>query len=114
MEMDEEQPLNPEEGAMMMDEAPAEDEGPTCNDKYEAAVGGHKFIHDFEKLAEDRKSIVYDADRETPYGIRSHPEMSVSMSLWSILVPWHVDWLPIVLFLGFTLYFWVQLVQILI
>lgn len=94
----------------MMDEAAAEDEGPTCTDKYEAALAGEKFVQDYDKHAEDRRSVVYDADRETPYGIRSHPEMSVGMSLASIFVPWHVDWLPILLYLGFTLYFWVQLV----
>jgi hypothetical protein len=99
---------------MMEDEAPAEDEEPTCTDKYEAAVGGQKFIRDLDQIAEDKQSIVYDADRETPYGIRSHPEMTVSMSFWSILVPWHVDWLPLILFLGFTFYYWVQLVMILV
>ena len=99
---------------MMMEEAPAEDQEPGCTDKYEAAVGGHKFIQDLDQIADDKKSIVYDADRETPFGIRSHPEMSVSMSLWSILVPWHVDWLPLILFLSFTFYYWVQLVMILV
>lgn len=84
---------------------------PSCADRYEATVGGI-FIYDNDKLAEDEKSLVYDRDRETPYGIRNHPEMSVAMSLWSILVPWHVDWLPIILYLAFTCYFWVQLVMV--
>lgn len=109
--MDEEQPLNPD--AMMdMMEAPEEDEGPSCADMYESALTGDVLVQDFEKLAEDRKSVVYDADRETPYGIRSHPEMSAGKCLWSIFVPWHVDWLPIILYLAFTFYFWVQLAMV--
>ena len=94
---------------MMMDEPEEADEGPSCTDKYEAAVGGVKFIKDADQIAGDKSGLVYDADSETPYGIRNHPDMNVGMCFWSILVPWHVDWIPIILFLGFTLYFWVQL-----
>lgn len=38
--------------------------------------------------------------------------MGVGMSIWSIFVPWHVDWLPILLYLGFMTYFWVELFRI--
>jgi hypothetical protein len=38
--------------------------------------------------------------------------MGFGTSLWSIFVPWHVDWIPILLFIAFSAYFWVQLVYV--
>ena len=41
-------------------------------------------------------------------GIRAHKEMTVGKAFRSMIVPWHVEWLSIWLYLGFAIYFWIQ------
>jgi len=50
-----------------------------------------------------------DSDRKVPFGIRAHPDMNGAMCMWSLLVPWHADWLVTWIYLVFAIYFWVEL-----
>lgn len=50
-----------------------------------------------------------DPDFNYTSGIRAHPFMDWKKCLWSLLVPWHNEFLSIYLYLGFAIYFWVQL-----
>lgn len=47
------------------------------------------------------------------YGIRAHEKMDWRKSLWSILVPWHNEWLAILIYLTFGLYFLIETFMIL-
>ena len=47
-------------------------------------------------------------DYDYRFGIRAHPNMNVAKSFWSILVPWHNEWLVILIYLVFALYFWIE------
>lgn len=47
-------------------------------------------------------------DYDYRFGIRAHPNMNVAKSCWSILVPWHNEWLVILVYLVFALYFWIE------
>jgi hypothetical protein len=40
--------------------------------------------------------------------VRAHPDMDYGKLFWSILVPWHNEWLAILLYLGFGLYFLIE------
>lgn len=42
------------------------------------------------------------------YGIRAHPDMNWTISLWSIFVPWHNEFLVIWIYIGFAIYFWIE------
>ena len=53
--------------------------------------------------------IKRDKDFEYTAGIRAHPFMDWQKCLWSILVPWHNEFLNIWFYLVFSIYFWVQL-----
>ena len=58
---------------------------------------------------EDKLKPTYrDDDFEYTVGIRAHRNMNWKRATWSIMVPWHNDWLSIMLYLGFSIYFWVQ------
>ena len=91
-----------------------------CNERYEGVpCDGEQFIWDLEALKEENRNretvdeitIVLrsaDRDRVTPFGIRAHPDMNGVMCLWSMLVPWHVEWLAIWIYFAFALYFWIE------
>lgn len=65
-------------------------------------------IDDGEEL-EEVPVIKRDKDFNYTYGIRAHPNMNWKRSLWSVLVPWHNEWFNIILYLAFSIYFWIQL-----
>ena len=52
-------------------------------------------------------------DYDYIYGIRAHRQMNIWKSCWSILVPWHNEFLVIAIFLIFALYFWIETFMIL-
>jgi len=37
--------------------------------------------------------------------VRAHENLSYEKLFWSVLIPWHNEWLAILLYLGFGLYF---------
>jgi hypothetical protein len=96
------------------------DEGGGCNERYEGVpCDGDQFIWDYEALKEENRNresrdeipvvLRYrDTDRTIPFGIRAHPDMNATMCLWSMLVPWHADWLVTWIYLVFSIYFWVE------
>ena len=54
-----------------------------------------------------------DPDFDYQVGMRAHPsDMSWTKCLWSLLVPWHNEWLNIWLYLAFSIYFWVECILI--
>lgn len=103
-----------------------EDKPKSCPDRYE----GDKFIWTAEELRDKVKefkkrkdegddddedvdqfeitAIKRDNDFTYTAGIRAHPFMDWKKSLWSILVPWHNEWINIWLYIGFAIYFWVE------
>ena len=58
------------------------------------------------------KAVKRDKDFEYTVGLRAHPFMDWKKCLWSLLVPWHNEWLNIWLYLGFSIYFWVQTILV--
>ena len=44
--------------------------------------------------------------------MRAHKEMDWKLSLKSLIVPWHNEWLSIWFYIGFALYFWISLILI--
>lgn len=50
---------------------------------------------------------------EYTYGLRAHGNMDWRKSLWSLLVPWHNEWLATLIYLAFGLYFLIQTFMIL-
>jgi hypothetical protein len=97
------------------------DDGAGCNERYEGVpCDGEQFIWDYEALKEENRNreskeeipIVLrfkENDREVPFGIRAHPDMNGAMCMWSLLVPWHAEWLVTWIYLIFSIYFWIEL-----
>lgn len=91
-----------------------------CPERYE----GDQFIWSKQELDEENLErqkridageeeqtipiVLRDKDFNYTFGIRAHPNMDWKKCLWSFLVPWHNEWLNILLYLGFAIYFWVQ------
>ena len=46
--------------------------------------------------------------------MRAHKDMDYKMSLKSLIVPWHNEWLSIWFYIAFALYFWVSTLLIMI
>ena len=55
--------------------------------------------------------VVY-RDTKNPFGIRANTEMTFTKCCYSLILPWHNDWVNIFLYLGFAFYFWLQLIFI--
>lgn len=53
-------------------------------------------------------------DKQQPFGLRAHPEMTYGRTTLTIFKPWHSDFLNILLFLGFATYEWLQCALILL
>ena len=97
-------------------------------DKYERAGGGDKFIWDRDELEaeNDKRAAKDDIKVVLPtkykdngyewggYGMRAHTNMTSRKCFWSMLVPWHNEFLAIILVLAIFLYYLVQLFFILI
>lgn len=92
-----------------------------CDGQYEGCCSGPseepRFVWSIYALVEEnrkRKSaneieIVRRIDNyDYRYGLRAHPRMDVAKSCWSILVPWHNEWLAIIIYLAFGLYFLIE------
>jgi len=118
MEEDENYPLTDEEY------------GQSCTDKWE----GSKFIWNEADLQEENRSrggdnqikyvkrMPYETEpgndelakeqAEHTYGIRGHPDYDSGygwlLSLKSLYVPWHNEFLSIYIYLAFAIYFWVE------
>ena len=98
----------------MMENMMEEQEKPkTCPERYE----GDKFIWDQADIDETNKEleekdeipvVKRDPDFEQTVGLRAHPDMTWKKCLWSVLVPWHNEWLNIWLYIGFAIYFWIE------
>jgi hypothetical protein len=78
-----------------------------------------KFIWDKRELVSVNKKRVMK--EVIPYvlrydkanlGIRAHPDISWTMCLKSLFMPWHNEWINIWLYLIFAVYFWVQVILI--
>ena len=75
-----------------------------------------KFIWDKRELDEinkrrknsDKIPIVY-RDKHSEFGIRANSNMSFGKCCYSLILPWHNEWVSIWLYLGFAVYFWIQL-----
>lgn len=79
-----------------------------------------KFIWDKRELDEINKRRknadaipVVSRDRYSEYGIRAHSDMTFGKCCYSLILPWHNEWVNIWLYLAFALYFWIQLCFIL-
>ena len=90
-----------------------------CMIKYEKAGGGDRFVWDKDELeaendrraAKDDIRVVYRKDHRDNgydwggYGLRAHKTMNARKCFWSILVPWHRDFLAILITMALLLYF---------
>ena len=73
-----------------------------------------KFIWDKRELDEinkrrktaDKIPVVY-RDRYSEFGIRANPNMTFAKCCYSLILPWHNEWVNILLYLAFALYFWI-------
>ena len=73
-----------------------------------------KFIWDKRELDEinkrrknaDKIPVVY-RDRYNEFGIRANPDMTFGKCCYSLILPWHNEWVNIWLYLAFALYFWI-------
>lgn len=79
-----------------------------------------KFIWDKRELDEINKRRknsdaipVVLRDRYSEYGIRAHSDMTFGKCCYSLILPWHNEWVNIWLYIAFALYFWIQLCLIL-
>jgi hypothetical protein len=78
-----------------------------------------KFIWDQRELDEinkrrknnDKIPIVY-RDKNSEYGIRANQNMNFAKCCYSLILPWHNEWVVITLYLVFAIYFWIQLILI--
>jgi hypothetical protein len=52
--------------------------------------------------------------KEQNLGIRAHRNMGVGKCFLSLVMPWHNEWVSIMLYLVFAVYFWVQLFMIML
>jgi len=52
--------------------------------------------------------VLRDPEYEYTIGVRANQHMDWKKSLRSLIIPWHVEWLPIYLYLAFAMYFLVQ------
>ena len=95
------------------EEEQQDDEGRSCGDKWE----GRKFVWTKEELEEANKAredkreiraVSRDPDAEYHAGIRAGVKMTWSRCLWSLLVPWHNDWLATWIYIAFGLYFLIE------
>ena len=46
------------------------------------------------------------------FGIRAHKDFGVGLGFRSMIVTWHNEWLPFLLYLIFMLYFWIEVLLI--
>lgn len=62
----------------------------------------------------DKKDVipVIYRQRDIEWGIRAHPDMNWKKSLYSMILPWHNEFISIWLYVLFALYFWVELILI--
>ena len=133
--------MNDDTKPLMMDaddgegggEAPpqVEDDGEfdpdSCTGNYEGCCSkpdeGKRFIWTMEDLVKENRErkvskeieIVRKLgdDYDYRYGIRAHTDMNLAKSCWSILVPWHNEFVVILIYLAFALYFLIETFMIL-
>ena len=71
-------------------------------------------LTELEVINKDRKAAglepieIVKKHLDVDLGIRAHPEMDVGKSLKSIFIPHQNEFMFIWLFLGFSIYFWVE------
>ena len=113
------------------DDAPIEEDKEfdpdSCTGNWEGTCSkpeeGKRFVWTMEDLVKENRERKVSKeieivrrlgdDYDYRYGIRAHPDMNIAKSCWSILVPWHNEFLLILIYLTFALYFWIESFMIL-
>ena len=86
--------------------------GETCTE----ACEGERFVYDNIELRSKNRSRQQDGrplliwvkrnpEHSYYYGIRAN--MTICKSIKSLIIPWHIDWLLIILYLAFAIYYYV-------
>jgi len=85
-----------------------------------ASFDDDKFIweqRDLDTINKRRKNTdtipAVKRDKNSEFGIRAHTDMDFAKCSKSLILPWHNEWVNIWLYLGFAVYFWIQLAFIL-
>lgn len=114
-----------EKADMMMSSSSSNDSSFQSSSSFDSSITAvsyddDKFIWDKRELDElnkrrknaDKIPAVY-RDKYSEFGIRAHPMMSFGKCCYSLILPWHNEWVNIWLYIGFAIYFWIQLIFIL-
>ena len=65
-------------------------------------------INKEKKLKGEKPIEIVKKHPDVDLGIRAHPQLGIGKCLLSIFMPHHNEFIFIWLFLGFTLYFWIE------